>query len=315
MAGLAFSVGMVLDAAIVVLENIVRLREKGNSAENSAFKGASQVWGALIASTATTVAIFLPIAFLEAVSGQLFADLAITISVSIVVSLIIAVTVIPAAAKQILAGRAAQDPHEHWWRNITDKIMSLTSTPTKRYSWIFGLIFISFAGSWLMFPKIDYLPKGNQNQFGAFILPPPGQSYPAARFEMSEEINRRLMPYLNGEKQPQIEHTWMGFFGNFGFMGGLAEAADDIKAIVNVVNTELLSGFPDTMAFASQSALFSQLGGGRRIDIDIQGNQVDELLKAAQVGYDAVSEALAGARIQPTPGLTLAEPELQMRPN
>jgi hypothetical protein len=69
------------------------------------------------------------------------------------------------------------------------------------------------------------------------------------------------------------------------------------------------------MAFGSQAALFSNLGGGRRIDIDIQGNDVDEILQAAQVGYGAINQALAGAQIQPTPGLTLAEPELQMIPN
>ena len=65
----------------------------------------------------------------------------------------------------------------------------------------------------------------------------------------------------------------MGFFGNFGFMGGRAEDADNINDIVQVVNTVLLAGFPDTMAFASQAELFENLGGGRRIDIDIQGNQ------------------------------------------
>jgi multidrug efflux pump subunit AcrB len=315
MAGLAFSVGMVLDAAIVVLENIVRLREKGESPHNAASKGASQVWGALLASTTTTVAIFLPIAFMEDVSGQLFADLAITISVSIVVSLIIAVTVLPTAARNLLESISEKDPHEHWWNNITNSIMKLTSTPTKRYAWVFGLICVSFVGSWLIFPKIDYLPKGNQNQFQAFIMPPPGLSYPAARFEMSDEINRRLLPYLNGEKQPKIDHTWMGFFGSFGFMGGLAEDADDISQIVGIVNSELLAGFPDTMAFASQSPLFQNLGGGRRIDIDIQGNKVDELLNAARVGYGIVSQVLVGAQIQPTPGLTLAEPELRMIPN
>ena len=211
MAGLAFAVGMVLDAAIVVLENIVRLREKGEEPEKASLKGATQVWGALIASTVTTVAIFLPIAFLDAVSGQLFADLAITIAVAIVASLIIAVTVLPTAARKLLTQVKEEDPHAHWWRNITKGIMRITSTPSKRYSWIFGLMMLSFGGSWLLFPEIDYLPKGNQNQFQAFILPPPGLSYPAARFEMSDEINRRIMPYLNGEKEPKIAHTWMGF--------------------------------------------------------------------------------------------------------
>ena len=314
MAGLAFAVGMVLDAAIVVLENIVRLRENGETAENAAEKGATQVWGALIASTITTVAIFLPIAFLDAVSGQLFADLAITISVAIVASLIIAVTVLPAAARKLLQEVKEDDPHEHWWKNITKGIMHITSTPTKRYAWIFGLMFISFVGTYAMFPKVDYLPKGNQNQFEAFMMPPPGLSYPAARVEMSDEVNRRLMPYLTGEKEPKIKHTWMGVFGSFGFMGGRAEDVDDIGEIIRVVNTELLAGFPDTMAFASQAQIFASLGGGRRIDVDIQGNDVDVLLKAAQAGYGAISQALKGSRIQPTPGLTLAEPELRMIP-
>ncbi|MFT5450947.1 MAG: multidrug efflux pump subunit AcrB [Enterobacterales bacterium] len=314
MAGLAFSVGMVLDASIVVLENIVRLREKGESSQNAAFKGASQVWGALVASTLTTVAIFLPIAFLEAVSGQLFADLAITISVAVIVSLLISLTVIPAAAQKILDRETKVDPHEHWWRGITDAVMKITNTPIKRYAWVFGLVLVSFLGSWALFPKVDYLPKGNQNKFQAIIMPPPGLSYLAARIEMSDEINRRLMPYLSGEKKPHIENTYMGLFGSYGFMGGASKDTADIKEVVNIINSEVLAGFPDTMAFAAQSALFSNLGGGRVIDIDIQGIEVEEILQAARVGYNAIGQALEGARIQPKPGLTLAEPELQMIP-
>jgi multidrug efflux pump subunit AcrB len=314
MAGLAFSVGMVLDAAIVVLENIVRLREKGENPHNASLFGATQVWGALLASTVTTVAIFLPIAFLDDVSGQLFADLAITIAVAIIASLLIAVTVLPTAARKLLASVSEKDPHEHWWQGITKTIMSITNTQTKRVAWVFGLMLFSIVGSLLLFPKIDYLPKGNQNQFQAFILPPPGLSYPAARFEMSDEINRRLKPYLSGEKQPKIKHSWMGLFGSFGFMGGRAEDADDIARIIQILNSKILPGFPDTMAFASQSQLFANLSGGRRIDIDIQGNDVDELLAAARIGYGAVSAALPKAQIQPQPGLTLAEPELRMVP-
>jgi len=315
MAGLAFAVGMVLDAAIVVLENIVRLREKGLSSEEASLKGTTQVWGALLSSTATTVAIFLPIAFLEEVSGQLFADLAITIAVAIVASLIIAVTVLPTAARQLLKETSSEDPHNHWWHNITQGIMKITSTPQKRLGWVTGLMLFAFVGSYLLFPKIDYLPKGNQNSFSAFILPPPGQSYLAARVEMSDEINRRIMPYLNGEKQPKLDHTWMGFFGTFGFMGGRAEDADNIQDIINLLNGEVLRGFPDSIAFASQEELFRNLGGGRRIDIDIQGNDVDELLKAARVGFGAITQALPSSQVQPSPGLTLAEPELRMTPD
>jgi multidrug efflux pump subunit AcrB len=132
---------------------------------------------------------------------------------------------------------------------------------------------------------------------------------------MSDEINRRIKPYLTGEKEPQIAHTWMGFFGSFGFMGGRTESADDIGEIIDIVNREFLHGFPDTMAFASQSEIFRNLAGGRRIDVDIQGNDVDTLLQAAQAGYGAINQALPEGQIQPIPGLTLAEPELRMIPN
>ncbi len=315
MAGLAFAVGMVLDAAIVVLENIVRLREQGEKPSFAALTGTKQVWGALTASTVTTVAIFLPIAFLDDVAGQLFADLAITIAVSVVASLLVAITVLPMAATKLLDKVSDKDKHEHWWQAATRGIMKLTSTKGRRLFWIIGLMSVSLTGSYLLMPKPDYLPKGNQNGFQAFIMPPPGLSYPAARQEMSDVINGRLMPYLSGEKQPQIEHTWMGFFGTFGFMGGRATNVDDIDAIITTINTQILPGFPDTMAFAQQSEIFQNLGGGRVIDIDIQANDVDDMLHAAQVGYGVVSQVLPGAQIRPSPGLSLAEPELRFTPD
>lgn len=314
MAGLAFAVGMVLDAAIVVLENIVRMREGGAKSGDAAFKGTTQVWGALLASTTTTVAIFLPIAFLEDVAGQLFADLAIAISVAVVVSLLVAVSVIPTASTKLVDDFDAKDPHDHWWDKITRGIMSVTGTPARRYGWVLGLFSLALVASYLLFPKADYLPKGNENQFGAFMLPPPGLSIDAGKQEMIDIINARAQPYRDGEKQPVIAHDWLGIFGTFGFMGGRAEDANQINELLGVLNGEILSGFPDTIAFAQQSQIFQGLGGGRRIDIDIQANDEEQLLNAARVGFGAVMQALPGAQTQPVPGLNLAEPELRLLP-
>ena len=104
LAGLAFAVGMVMDAAVVVAENIVRLREEGMPARQAALEGTRQVGGALFASTLTTIAVFLPVIFMDDVEGQLFADLALTISIAVGISLLIAVTVLPAAAGSWLRG-------------------------------------------------------------------------------------------------------------------------------------------------------------------------------------------------------------------
>ncbi len=99
LAGIAFAVGMVLDAAIVVLESIYRRHERGDlSKAEAALEGTRQVWTALVASTLTTVAIFLPVLLLNDVEGQLFADLALTIACAVTVSMLVAVAVLPAVA-------------------------------------------------------------------------------------------------------------------------------------------------------------------------------------------------------------------------
>ncbi len=98
LAGIAFAIGMIVDAAIVVLENIFRLREKGLSRREAAYLGASQVWGAILVSALTTVMVFIPILVMELEAGQLFRDIAVAISVSVMLSLVVAVTVMPALA-------------------------------------------------------------------------------------------------------------------------------------------------------------------------------------------------------------------------
>ncbi len=105
LAGLAFAVGMVVDAAIVVLENIFRLREQGKSAKDAAYEGTSQVWGAVFVSALTTVMVFIPVLIMQLEVGQLFRDIGVAISVSVLLSLLVSVTVIPALASRLLARR------------------------------------------------------------------------------------------------------------------------------------------------------------------------------------------------------------------
>ena len=102
LAGLAFAVGMVLDAAIVVLENIDRHRSMGESRVQAAYKGTTEVWGAVLASTLTTMAVFIPVVYVKEEAGQLFKDIAIAISCAVALSLIVSITVIPPLAAKIL---------------------------------------------------------------------------------------------------------------------------------------------------------------------------------------------------------------------
>ena len=102
LAGIAFAVGMVVDAAIVVLENIYRYREMGMKPVEAAYKGATQVWSAVMVSALTTVLVFIPILIMELEAGQLFRDIAVAISVAVLASLVVSITVIPALSKELL---------------------------------------------------------------------------------------------------------------------------------------------------------------------------------------------------------------------
>jgi len=115
LAGISFAVGMLVDNAIVVLENIDRHRKMGKSSFHAAYDGAREVWGAVLASTLTTVAVFLPVVFIEEEAGQLFKDIAIAVTSAVALSLTVSVSVIPMLSRQFyrLAGkreRAARGP-------------------------------------------------------------------------------------------------------------------------------------------------------------------------------------------------------------
>lgn len=316
LAGLAFASGMVLDAAIVVLENIFRQREAGRHGDEASMRGTSQVWGALLASTATTVAIFMPVVFLEDEAGQLFGDLAITISAAVVASLLVAVTVLPTAAANWIKGHAIEDIHHDWWEWISDHIMRWTDTPRRRWTWVASLTLIPMALAFLLLPPADYLPEGRKNFFMGFIISPPGMGIEVGEEELVKVIDQRLDPYLKREKQPYLENYFLGMARGWGtFIGGSAVDPGRMDELIDVVNQEIITGFPDTFGFAGRDPLFGGSRGGRQIEIDLSSDSFDSLLAAGRAGFGAIMQAMPEANVRPEPGLELAEPELRLIPD
>jgi len=316
LAGLAFATGMVLDAAIVVLENIFRQREDGRQGDEASERGTLQVWGALLASTATTVAIFMPVVFLQDEAGQLFADLAITISAAVTASLIVAVTVLPSAASNWIKGSAIEDVHHHWWRWITDHIMRWTDTSRRRWAWVSGLTIIPLMLALLLIPSADYLPEGKKNFFFGFMLAPPGQGIETAKKEVMGVIDQRVAKYINGEAPIQLKNYFLGSAKGFGtFIGGRAADPADLDEFIEIFNEEILTGFPDTIAFANRSAIFGGHRGGRQINVDLHADSFESLVTAGQAGFSAILRAMPGANVRPLPGLEQAEPELRLIPD
>jgi HAE1 family hydrophobic/amphiphilic exporter-1 len=207
LAGMAFAVGMVVDNAIVVLENIYRHIELGKRPMQAAYDATKEVWGAVLASTLTTLVVFIPILLVQEEAGQLFRDIALAICAAVGLSLIVSITVIPTAAARLLKPVAAKKaPHEvrhhgrihraiHRLGHVLDGFSGLVSRLVYKLSGsvlasiliVAGLTVASIVGTWLLMPPSDYLPTGNRNLVFGLILPPPGYN-----LEQQEKVGERV---------------------------------------------------------------------------------------------------------------------------
>jgi HAE1 family hydrophobic/amphiphilic exporter-1 len=199
LAGIAFAVGMLLDSAIVVLENIDRHRKTGKSSFEAAYEGTREVWGAILASSLTTVAVFLPVVFIEEEAGQLFRDIAIAVTCAIILSLFVSISVIPMFSNKLFGLRKNQRPSKRSLLAaigsfLANMIMSMVGLATKnwktRITTVTALTTLSISLALFLTPKMEYLPQGNRNFVFSIMVPPPGLSY-----EERREIGESILPF------------------------------------------------------------------------------------------------------------------------
>lgn len=317
LAGLAFSVGLVLDAAIIVQENILRLRQDGRSQDQAIREGPSQVVGALFASTVTSVAIFLPIVFMRGLEGQLFADLALTLSVAVATSTIAALTILPVASRYLLKNAVLNDPWQPAWTTITARIAALTDTPLRRALWIVGLISTPLLTVAVLAPRVDLLPQADGDGVIVSFSLPESMSLGTIRRELMEPIIERLQPHVDGTADYGIRGYNLFSFGPdatgvFIYPDNPREA----EALMELLRERLSVGLPGVSTFVSRASLLNiGIGGGRNIDIDLQGPQLQPLMQAARAGSAAINEQLSGWSARAIPGITLSKPELHLQPD
>ena len=200
LAGMAFAVGMVVDNAIVVLENIYRHLEMSKPPMRAAYDGSREVWGAILASTLTTVFVFVPILLIQEEAGQLFRDIALAICAAVMLSLIVSITVIPTSAARLLKPmnhKTDKAPTQRRWfgkvmtaparmiarfgrflHSIPDRIAGFiywaSGSVLMRLVIVVGLTAVSILGTLWLMPPSDYLPTGNRNLVFGLLIPPPG---------------------------------------------------------------------------------------------------------------------------------------------
>ena len=202
LAGMAFSVGMVVDNSIVVLENIFRHLQMGESPYEASLKGVREVWGAVLASTLTTLSVFIPVIFVMEEAGQLFRDIAIAICCAVGLSLLVSVFFIPMVSSHLhkveketksrirAIFKKIYDPAIDFKEGICSFITWINTSYGRRIGVVVGLTTLSIIISILFRPPMTYLPAGNQNLVIGFLIPPPG--YSTEEFERDGKEGRVL---------------------------------------------------------------------------------------------------------------------------
>ena len=193
LSGLALGIGMLVDNSIVVIENIYRMRNQGYSAREAAIKGAGEVAGAIMASTLTTVCVFLPIVFTEGITRQLFVDMGLTIAYSLLASLIIALTVVPAMSSKVLVKTKEQSDGKFFTglMNLYDKTLSL-ALKFKPIVLILVIVLLAASAVASYAKGTAFMPDMDSTQFTITVTLPKDTPL-AETAEITDEVVERLM--------------------------------------------------------------------------------------------------------------------------
>ncbi len=325
LAGITFAVGMLVDNSIVVLENIDRHRRLGKSAFDASYDGTREVWGAVLASTVTTVAVFLPVIFIQEEAGQLFRDIAIAITFSILISLFVSVSVIPAITNKFYRfskRQVKQQAATHDNGNLFVRSVMLFSTLTRRNAFtriltITGFTAAAIMAIMLLIPKAEYLPQGNRNLILNILIPPPGYS-DAKRNEIGHYIQDRIAPYLKEDWKdgvPQIDNIFYVASDGITLFGGTSVHVNDARKMMPLF-TKVMNSIPGMFGVSIQRGIFeSGIGQGRTVDVNISGNDTDKIVSAAGTLLGSLKQAIPNAQIRPVPSLEISYPEANLIPD
>ena len=338
MAGVAFAIGMTMDNSIVVLENIMRMVAGGHHRKTAALDGVKEVWPAVLASTLTTIMVFLPVVFLDLEAGQLYSDIAVAISAMILMSMIVAVTLIPTVSGHFLdhrevpvgdhkgllgaitrsgvrVGHGIMGAMEWLLQNNTRRIVALLGTAATA---VFILLVLT--------PRAEYLPEGEEAKVFARMFAPPGYN-----LETMHDIWERRDPPVTSQVGADGSDYSAGItdippidqhlaFAGPGFMMFVTMPVEreHTQPLLEALTRNFRSE-PGMRSFASRGSIFSDnSGGSRSINVELSGRDIDQLFETGMRAFVEADKLFEGVQVNSDPSpptLSMSQPIARVRPD
>ena len=329
LAGVAFAIGMTLDNNIVVLENIYRHMSQGKEKLKAAVDGVTEVWPAVLASTLTTVFVFLPIVFIVDEAGQLYSDIAIAIAASIIMSLLVAITLVPTASGRFLHIPDTSESRlaafgVRFRERIVGVVDWLTTSVPRRVSMIFGALTTALLILLFLTPPAEYLPEGEESKVFALMFSPPGYNIEAMD-SVYKEVDATFNPHFGADPKKFAEGDVdvPAIRGNVAFISSgqvfyLLEATDRAQTDALMAKaSETISDKPGLIAFANRGSIFAgNSGGTRSINVDISAPELTTLFDAGRAAFLKARGLFDRPQVRPVPSnLTMGQPMLEILPD
>ncbi|MFT6530395.1 MAG: multidrug efflux pump [Psychrosphaera sp.] len=284
---LVLAIGLVVDDSIVVLENIYRRIEEGESPLMASYNGAREVGFAVIATTLVLVSVFLPLVFLEGNVGRLFVEFAITVATAVIFSSIAALTLSPMLCSKILKHRERESKFGQWLDNSFNKLETsyenqLNSTVNNKAGLVIIMVLAlaAIVGLFQTIPQ-ELAPKEDRGNFFVMVRGAEGASYQNS-LSNSKLVEERLMPYYERGDISRVLVRTPGFGGSAGVaIIGMPDWETRKKSTTQVMDemSKELQELTDVRAFAMMRSGLGGRGVGSPVQFVIQGDTYDELAK------------------------------------
>lgn len=314
LGGLALAVGMLVDSAIVVLENIFRFRTEGHSKMDSAIEGASEVGMAITASTLTTIAVFIPITFIEGMVGTIFKDFALTVTLSLGASLLVSLTLIPMLSSKILTVEEDKMRKRRLDKiyNIFDKFLAKTdeiyrrtlikSLNKRRNTVIISILIFIVSIVSLFGVGMEFLPATDEGSISINITLPSGSELEKVS-KIASEVEGKLTEVI------EIEDVFTSISSGNNMMVGMS-SSNTANVTVGLVKLSqrnrstlevseeirnLLKDIPGAKIEINQASSMMTMTAGNPISVSIKGNELD-VLEDISADMVKIIESVEGTR-------------------
>lgn len=322
LAGIAFAIGMTFDNTIVVLESIDQQRQRGLKKLEAAIAGVSRVWPAVLASTFTTILVFVPIVFIQEEAGQLYSDVAIAVASAVLASMLVAITIVPTASARIdFRDRSKETGVAGAIEKMVERLVTGTVRPL---ACIIATVVVSTFIIFVVTPPASYLPEGEEPKAFASMSPPPGYNL-GTMAEIGDEIQAWLMPFVDAD--PGAYETGDLAVPPVKYIN-LSVSAQSLRVITESVDpdhvellmdalSEKFQSYPGMRAFVTRGSIItSNDGGTRSVNLDISGPRLDDIYKVANAAYARANEVFDNPRVRAQPStLSLSQPLVEIRPD